>query len=928
MAVRGTLHIGCATAVLGWTLMLASPALAQDQAEAKPQTTPSASQSGIAPAGPERPSDAAPEDLTGETQAAAGNTSPASQDIVVTGSRLRGVAPVGSPVIGVSRADIVASGQNTTADILRQLPLVSNLGANEALGSTGQDATANQSRAQGLNIHGLGTRATLTLWNGNRVVSMGGFGNFVDPSTFPTVALDRVEVVADGASAIYGSDAVAGVVNLITRRGFNGVEASARYGLAKGGYAEYNYSAIAGKAWDSGHFSASYEHSGHSLLLATKRSFVTSDQRPFGGADYRSTFCSPGNLSIAGSRTTYTLPAGSGVGLSGAQLAAGTPNRCDVQAYSTVIPEQTRDTALVSFAQHITSGIEVFADGFYTKRDFTTFNVPTTTVSVPARNPFFVSPVAGAASISVAYNFFGDLGYTHTTGNEKARQVTGGVRAALPGDFKLELTGTYGKSNDLTNNRQSANTTAIAAAAGSTNSATALNVFGSNASANGAPIGDLFTGLFVITGYNVLKSGNANVQGSLFSLPGGRVRVSVGGEYREETNEGLLTVCSQAMPINLPEFKESRNVRSFFGELYLPILSHSGIPALDSLTVSAAVRNEHYSDVGSTTNPKVGVTWVPFDGLSLRGSYGTSFHAPAIPEANFRSAGYGINVNNGYADSQSPTGVSNGISLIGGNPDLTPEKATTFTVGADLKVAALPGLRLSGTFFSIDYSSQIGDLVDPSVLQNPFYAQYVIRNPSAAQIASYLNFGGSPLPVQMGVLPSTISFIVDARRHNLGDTKEQGIDFDAGYHQHVGFGDLDFQVSGTYLTKLDVSAAPGAPVVDVKGDFNRPSTFRARGQVGLRSGDFGSQVAVNYTTSYDNNLVTPVYRIPSYTTVDLFLSYSLNKLSPSFKNTRLSVSATNILDKDPPHTNTVLGYDPQFASPIGRLIAFSLNVGF
>ncbi|MBC2664163.1 TonB-dependent receptor [Novosphingobium flavum] len=849
----------------------------------------------------------------------------ASEAIVVTGSRIRGIAPVGSPVVSLGRTDVLQSGKNNTAEILRQMPQVVALGATEALGGGGQDATANQSRAQGLNIRGLGTRATLVLWNGNRVVGMGGFGNFVDPSTFPTVALERVEIVADGASAIYGSDAVSGVANIITRRNFDGIEANARYGIADGGYHEFAISAIAGKTWSGGHFNLSAEHSGHNLLLATKRAFVTSDQRPFGGADFRSTFCRPGNLT-AGGTTNYPLPAGNGVGLTPAQLAAGSPNRCDLQALGTILPKQARDTVLSSFAQELAPDIELFADAFWTKRTFLNANVPTATVTVPSTNPFFVTPVAGRTSVAVAYNFYPEIGYTYTPGYEKAVMAVGGLRAKVGGDWRVELSGSIGRSDDLTNNTQQANATAIAAAVADTNPATSLNVFGSAYTNNAATLSNLFTGLFVIKGYNVLKSVNGSAQGSLFDLPGGAVKLSVGGEYRSELNFGILTRGTQSAPLAGDPFRGTRTVSSVFGEVYLPILRNSGIPGLQSLNLSLALRHEHYSDVGNTTNPKVGVTWVPLEGLSLRGSYGRSFRAPSIAEANFKSAGYGINVNTALADPLSPTGVSNGISLVGGNPDLAPEKSRTYTIGADLR--PLPGLSLSTTFFSISYTGQIADLVNPTVLQSPFYSAYVIRNPTQEQIQQYLNFGGSPLPISLGTLPATVSFIIDARRHNLGDTKMEGLDFDLGYQFGTAIGDWNLHTSATLLTRLAVSAAPGAPVVDVKGHINRAPEFRLRSEVGFRSGPVSAQIAANYATSYINDLTAPAYRIPANTTFDLFVGYSLGKLVPALKDGSLSLTINNVFDRDPPHSNTALGYDPQSASALGRTMAVALNTRF
>ena len=217
-------------------------------------------------------------------------------EIVVTGSRIRGAEPVGSTVITVSRQDIEVAAPISTTALIQRLPQVFNLGVSES--SRGQSGgSGNITYGSAINLRGLGPYATLTLIEGHRAVPQGTTGFGVDASIIPTAALGRVEVVADGASALYGSDAVAGVVNLILRRDFEGVEASVRGGSGDA-YSEKQGSLIGGMGWTSGHVMAAYEYAFHSNLNGLDRDFFRGDLTARGGRDFRVAQCNPGNIVV------------------------------------------------------------------------------------------------------------------------------------------------------------------------------------------------------------------------------------------------------------------------------------------------------------------------------------------------------------------------------------------------------------------------------------------------------------------------------------------------------------------------------------------------------------------------------------------------------------------------------------------------------
>ncbi|MEN9627356.1 MAG: hypothetical protein RJA10_583, partial [Pseudomonadota bacterium] len=241
-----------------------------------------------------------------------------SGQIVVTGSRIRGAPPVGAPVTTVGREEVENSAGINTAQILQSVPQIYNLGVSE--NSRGQSGGAgNITYGSGINLRGIGPFATLTLVNGHRVVGQGTQSATVDPSIIPALMLERVEVVADGASAVYGSDAVAGVANLILRRNEPGVQASLRYGVADG-YDERQLGMLLGRKWTGGQFTLAAEHTHRSALSGRDRDFYRGDLRDAGGGDFRGTQCSPGNIVI--NNVSYAIPAGGVTAANAADLKA------------------------------------------------------------------------------------------------------------------------------------------------------------------------------------------------------------------------------------------------------------------------------------------------------------------------------------------------------------------------------------------------------------------------------------------------------------------------------------------------------------------------------------------------------------------------------------------------------------------------------
>ena len=219
-----------------------------------------------------------------DQQPAKSNTDAPASDIVVTGTRIKGIDPVGSAVIPIDRKEMQKLGVSTTNDALRKLPQVVNFGGSndQAGGSEIQASSLDTFKGKSINLRGLGTASTLNLVNGHRVAPQGPSGQLFDADNIPGIALERIEVVADGGSAIYGSDAIAGVVNFITRRPENTLEAQVRAGFADG-VQEYIASAAFGRKWSTGGFFIAYEYQNRSALKASDRpNLYNSDLSAYG----------------------------------------------------------------------------------------------------------------------------------------------------------------------------------------------------------------------------------------------------------------------------------------------------------------------------------------------------------------------------------------------------------------------------------------------------------------------------------------------------------------------------------------------------------------------------------------------------------------------------------------------------------------------
>ncbi|MGX7896629.1 TonB-dependent receptor domain-containing protein [Tsuneonella sp. HG222] len=846
-------------------------------------------------------------------------------EIVVTGSRIGGVAPVGSAVIALGREALENTSAITVDRIIKEIPQNFDLGVSE--NSRGQSGgSGNIVYGNSVNLRGIGPYATLVIIDGHRVTSN---SRSIDPSVLPSLGVERVEVVADGASAIYGSDAVAGVVNLIPRRNLDGVEAFARYGAADDGLTEGSVGVAIGKVFSRGQIMFAAEHVKRSNLSGDDRDFFVSNQVPFGGLDGRTTRCSPGTIRAGG--TTYAIPAAGVTQGSAGTLVAGTRNLCELLRGQDLIPEQRYNSINSTGTFDFNDWLSVFYDGFYSKREFyrrggyITLNNET----VPQTNAFFVRP-AGFTGTSYGIDYMAmELPTGDSEGFAESWQITPGIRIQLPHDFKFEALVGRGKTKDLSEAYTAINVANVRAALASSDPAKALDIYGLGRT-NPAILPSLADNIFIAPTNGQLWTYAARLNGPLFALPGGEVKTAVGYE-RQDFNVDLGSARGgPTTPLVFRSF--GRKVDSAYAEVYVPVFgSGNAIPGFESLELNAAVRYDKYSDVGSTTNPKFGINWTPVQGIMLRASYGTSFRAPTIPEI------YG-NSNNLFVQNYSlPTGGSIvGVAVSGQNLDLQPETAKTWSFGGDFE--PLDNLRIGLTYWNVNYDNQVlANLSNLGILGNEaFYAGtgVILRGAEAAARVAALNASGIAF---VGAAPNPVTLFVDGRGRNLGKSVTRGIDFSVNYRMELSDVDtLSLTSAGTYLTKYIVAVAPSAPTVDQLNTIYNPLKFKMRTSLSYDREAFNARLTWTHVGGYDNTAIKPTQAISSYNPIDLALTWEVPDSTRAgfLKRLALTAEVRNMFNEDPPfvavtpNANGSGGYDATASDPIGRLFAVSIRTAF
>lgn len=828
-------------------------------------------------------------------------------EIVVTGTSIRGVAPIGSPMIGVTQELIAVNAPANASELLSQVPQLGNFGNNHEVATTGRFRTGGFLP----NIHNIGIFATLALFNGHRMAAVGGEAVLPDPGIVPILGIQRVEVVADGSSAVYGSDAVAGVANFIYRRDMDGFEAQGTFGFAPDhSYQKRNLALGWGKKWSTGNFMLVGEYSSNKSPTNEEIPFIRADQRFRGGRDQRVTNCDLPNVTIGS--TVYAYPS----------FATGSANRnrCENQLAQEVIPESTRYSVLATFRQELNDTVAVWAEANYSNLSTTRVANPRNmNITVPQTNPYLVLPpgvtLAPGQTVGVVRSGVGLFPNPVNTQKSEVMGLTLGADVQLGSGWLLNVMTHYSKTNDF-NSQPEIDLVNAQNLANGTTLATAFNPFGQAAQNNAAVLAQINNGFTQINDSSqFLRQLQVKADGPLFALGGGDARMAIGTDFRDEQAK-QLQIGGVPGPTQLLVRNDniSRFVAAAFAEVNLPFFTaQNAVTGVQRLELQVSGRYDHYQQLGGTFNPKIGLVYAPVKDLTLRGSWGTSFVAPnmGLITSIFGVPQIGVNV--------AGVGTINIYNQGGGNPALTPEEAETYSLGADFTPGFVPGLKLSVTYYNVTYKNLVYKPTQADVFNNPFFSFALIRNPTPAQVAAAIAAAPPQSPV-----PARIDAIFQSFAINVGQRIIDGLDFDLNYKVNTGIGNFTFNVNANRQLGFRQELAPGTGFQNIIGDQSAIK-WRARGQLSWNLDDLTVSAFMNYIGPFTNPTSTLFPNVKSWETFDLTVQYNLPNV---LKGSQIQLRGSNIFNRWPPFYDGTLGFFQNAHSPFGRTLELTLRTKF
>lgn len=762
------------------------------------------------------------------------------QEIVVTGTNIRGATEVAAPSITLTREDLDKTGYSSIEGLLDDLPqnfaAISFDGA-QALESASRVAQRNSvDRATGIDLRGLGAESTLTLVNGTRRAGSID-GRVVDVSVIPLSAIERVEIVTGGRSAIYGSDAVAGVVNFVTRRSFEGAETQIVYGQPTGfsGGERLQVSQIAGTSGERGSIVGAYDYQRDESLDLVDTGLLVSPN------------------------------------------ALGTlTRRLDL------IPDLTRHSGFLSGRFAATERIELYGDALYAHKEF-----ESTTRTFRTGSPDDTIDV--------------------TSGISKQLGVSLGMKADLPGQWQLNVSGTTSFAENEFTEALDYNTPTVSL----------ISVQNWFREAK-------------MTSLSSVASGPLGTFGSITP------QVAIGVETRDEnfyfTADGDLIRDSE------------RRVNSAFAEVLVPLVKEGSV-GLRRLEVSIAGRYDDYEDVGDTFNPQLGVIWGVSDEVTVRAAYSTAFRAPSL----FEQTGFAYGLLTMRPDPSVPGGVSPMLELTGTNSQLGPEEAETWSLGLDYQPSFAPSFKASLSYFEIKYEDRLDSPAfsfterESALINESRFPGLVIRNPSAEQVAQFLGSitdlgltldANVTTPFDpntqdlLTVFPNLVLF--DDRADNIATETLRGVDLSIDGSRVTRIGTLSFGLNGTYTLEHERNVTPTSPVFSLINQVGKPMDFRLRASLGWTRSAYGAYVQINYLDDYANPISTTHPTIDSWTTVDLTLRFDGSRVADTgwLDGLSAALSVSNLLDTDPPDfygSYYGLRYDSTNADPLGRAVSLRLT---
>lgn len=834
------------------------------------------------------------------------------------------IAGTGSPILSVPRTDIDATGFVTAQGVVRTLPQIFGGGPTEDTNAIGAEARTNIARGSGINLRGLGASSTLVLMNGRRLPGGGSEGVFVDISNLPLDAVERIDILPDSSSTFYGSDAAAGVVNFVMRNKFAGRQTEAYFGgSTRGALGERYISQIVGGQSTSGHGLLAMDFYSRDDLAASSRRQAKSNLSEFGGSDFDISQSNPGNILVGG--VPYAVPAGQdGTSLQPSGFVRGTPNLQNQWEGADVLPSQQRWSVFGTWQQDLTSSLSWFNDVLVGERIARgqSGGFPMQFV-VPTTNAFYVAPPGVSGPLVMRYNFIDDLGPQIAEAHVKSGSVTSGLQLEFGRGWKALLSGTYSTERVDSTIQNQVSARDLADALSSSDRGTAFNPFGDGSHTNPTTL-DSLHGHTDLSYRSSIASGGLLLNGPVASLPAGEVLLSLGTEGREQAFESELFANTTSTP-TLQYTDTKRTIYSGFAELKVPVFGIGNrLPGLEALTLSVAERYEHYDDFGPNRANRLGLSWAPVTGWTLRGSYSESFRPPGLMDLDESTNAYQFTT---LRDPQSPTGTSQVLLWAGKNRNLHAESARSWTAGFELESPERPDSVLALTYFHTNFDNRLNrPTPTANVLSDPTLQSLVTRNPSAVYQEEVCT--RSPQTSVPDCLTRPIAAIIDGRLRNDAVTRTRGIDLLGRHEVRTGFGNFSFSLNGTYVLEFDEATAPNLPLVDKVSTQNYPINFRARGSVRWQRGSFDVSSFVTFANNYRDTTSIPERHVDSWTTFDLHAAYTVTSMEQAWwGDTTFSLGVDNLLDKDPPFLNNSLGvgYDQENGDLTGRMWSITVR---
>lgn len=866
--------------------------------------------------------------------------------VEVTGSAIRRVqSETALPVQTISRAEIEKTGVTTAAELMGRVSANSNGLTDGASINVGGD----QRGFNSANLRGIGTSSTLVLLNGRRMANFASPGDDsgVDLNNIPAAALERVEVLLDGASALYGTDAIGGVINFITRKDFQGLEANVYVGTTdEGGAGKRTASLSAGKGVlerDGYNVFAVADFQRTNPLNTSQRSFIPGLQVEQRLGHLLSSYTSPANIRLTSAQRDHLQEIGftlNGKPITNRLINLSIPGCAppanvylpdgtggvDACTYNymgdtELYPKSEKASVLSRAVIKLGGSHQAYAEVALSraKTDYTGSSARVAGYIDYSRVP----QLAGTGLDQLDDDIPGELELRmrlNEAGQRTSTLTSEGVR------FVVGVTGTVGGWDYDTAYNHSVNTVKDRDTHGyllynellEGIADGRINPFGPSSPEGQALIDSIQVDDVVRRARGTLDAVDVKLSRALMPMAGGDLAVAIGGEARREKNQftpsALLlsdNINNDAAPEGGRATSDSRDVAAVYGEVLVPFAKQ--------WEAQLSARYDHYENVGGAASPKIGLTYRPSDALLLRGSAGRGFRAPSMTElyrptvysstATLPDPVYCATVENNYSDC-----ADNWDTRRYSNDALKPERSRQFSLGAVF--AAGKHVSASLDYWNIKRTNLISEIGDDIILGNlAKYGDLVYRDEDG--LIDY----------------------IELRKDNRGAQLARGLDLALTVRGvDTAIGRFGGRLNGTYVLTSKIQNAPGDAFVSnlnrfvTKGVVQR---WRHTVSVDWDRGPLSASLQNTFSSGYedqntainiDNGSVVAANRVKDYSLWDLSGAYGVNA------NLKLRVGIQNLFDTSPPYSNQAYyflsGYDPSYTDPRGRRFYASANYSF